>query len=45
MTRLCPFCFQMFEEGILTKEAQDTRQARDLAEVVAESVGVEEGKG
>ena len=35
----CPFCLQMFEEGIGTKQAQDTRQAKDLLEFLDESLG------
>ena len=34
----CPFCLQMFEEGIGSKEAQDKR-ARDLLELLDESLG------
>lgn len=39
----CPFCMQMFVEGIATKGVQETKQARDLVEIVAESVGVDGG--
>jgi Fe-S oxidoreductase len=39
----CPFCKQMFDEGITSRGAQETKQARDLAEIVAESLGVGEG--
>ena len=35
----CPFCLQMFEEGIGTKEAQDNHQAKDLLEILDESLG------
>ena len=35
----CPFCLQMFEEGIGTKEVQDTRRAKDLLEILDESLG------
>ena len=35
----CPFCLQMLTEGIQAKDAQDQRQARDLLELLAESVG------
>ena len=31
----CPFCLQMFEDGIRTREAVDAFQARDIAEVLA----------
>ncbi len=35
----CPFCLQMFEEGIGSKDAQDTRRAKDLLELLDESLG------
>ena len=35
----CPFCLQMFVEGIGSKERQDTRQAKDLLEILDESLG------
>ena len=35
----CPFCLQMFEEAIGSKELQGKKQARDLLEVLAESLG------
>ena len=38
----CPFCLQMFEEGIGTKDVQDTRQAKDLLEILDESLGTGE---
>jgi len=40
----CPFCLQMFNEGISSKGAAETKQTKDLLEIVAESVGVEPGK-
>ena len=33
----CPFCLQMFEEGISAKGQQDEKQARDLIEIVDEA--------
>ncbi|MBI4201863.1 MAG: (Fe-S)-binding protein [Chloroflexi bacterium] len=39
----CPFCYQMFQEGISSKGMAETKQTKDLLEVVAESVGIEEG--
>ena len=39
----CPFCLQMFEEGIESKQAQATTQARDLLEILAESLERQEG--
>ena len=44
----CPFCYQMFQEGIGSKGTSETKDTRDLLEIVAESVGVdqiEEAKG
>ena len=38
----CPFCLQMFEEGIGSKGVQESKQTKDLLEIVAESVGVGE---
>lgn len=35
----CPFCLQMFEDGIRSREAVDRFQARDIAEVLAGAVG------
>ncbi len=35
----CPFCLQMFEEGIGAKELQNEKQARDLLEILDESLG------
>ncbi len=33
----CPFCLQMFEEGISAKGQQDAKQAKDLIEIVDEA--------
>jgi Fe-S oxidoreductase len=41
----CPFCLQMLTEGISAKGMAGGRQARDLLELLAESVAGEEGKG
>ena len=35
----CPFCLQMFEEGIGAKELQGKKQAKDLLEILDESMG------
>ncbi|MCH9011030.1 MAG: 4Fe-4S dicluster domain-containing protein, partial [Chloroflexi bacterium] len=35
----CPFCLQMFEEGIGSKELQGEKQAKDLIELLDESLG------
>lgn len=34
----CPYCLQMFEEGIEHKQIQNSLRARDLAEVVEETL-------
>lgn len=35
----CPFCLQMMEEGITAKGVDDTKKARDLIEILEESLG------
>ena len=40
----CPFCLQMFKEGIEAKGVQDSKRAVDLLELVVESLGEDEGK-
>ena len=40
----CPFCLQMFKEGVEAKGVQDTKKVRDLVEMVAESLGEHEEK-
>ena len=35
----CPFCLQMFEEGIGSKELQGEKRAKDLIELLDESLG------
>ena len=35
----CPFCMQMMEEGVQSKGVSDTRQVKDLVELVEESLG------
>ncbi|MEE9399152.1 MAG: hypothetical protein V3V23_02690, partial [Dehalococcoidales bacterium] len=34
----CPYCLQMFEDGIKTKEVEESITVMDIAELVAESV-------
>jgi Fe-S oxidoreductase len=34
----CPFCMQMFEDGIRAKGAEDTMRAQDIAEIVAQAL-------
>jgi Fe-S oxidoreductase len=38
----CPYCLQMFEDGLRTKAAQETHRAMDIAELLAESVACAE---
>ena len=33
----CPYCLQMFEDGIKSKEAEQSLKVMDIAELVAES--------
>ena len=35
----CPFCLQMMTEGISSKGVEETKQARDLLEILDESLG------
>ena len=35
----CPFCLQMLTEGIEAKDKGDTHKAKDLLEILAESIG------
>ena len=37
----CPFCLQMFVEGLETNSQGKTKQARDLLEILNESLGAE----
>ena len=39
----CPFCLQMLDEGIGAKGEQDRKSAKDLLELLAESLGADEG--
>jgi Fe-S oxidoreductase len=33
----CPYCLQMFEDGIKAKASEESVKVRDIAEIVAES--------
>jgi Fe-S oxidoreductase len=33
----CPFCLQMFEDGVKTKGVEESFKVADIAELVAES--------
>ena len=35
----CPFCLQMFEEGISAEQLENQKKARDLLEILDESLG------
>jgi Fe-S oxidoreductase len=39
----CPFCLQMFNEGIGAKGMTEQKKAKDILEILAESVGVSVG--
>ena len=39
----CPFCMTMLTDGLKAHEKEDSVQARDVAELLAESVAVEDG--
>ena len=41
----CPFCLQMFTEGIQSKGYEGKKKAKDLVEVLAESMGLNETEG
>ena len=41
----CPFCLQMFTEAIGAKELQGEKQARDIVEILEESLGAVEKQG
>jgi Fe-S oxidoreductase len=34
----CPYCMTMFEDGLKDKQAADTVQVKDIAEIVAETL-------
>ncbi len=34
----CPFCLQMMTEGLSAKGKTETKQAKDLLEILAESI-------
>ena len=38
----CPFCLQMFEEGIESKGLEDNKQVKDILELLVESLGPDE---
>jgi len=35
----CPFCMQMMEEGVQSKGETESKQVKDLVELVEESLG------
>ena len=37
----CPYCLAMFEDGLKTKEVEETVKAKDLSELVLESLGLD----
>ena len=34
----CPFCLQMFEEGLSTKSPDENKSVKDIAELLEESI-------
>ncbi len=40
----CPYCLSMFEDGIKTKEVEESIKARDLSELVLQAMAIEEPK-
>ena len=38
----CPYCLTMLEDGIKAKGVEETLHAKDLSEMVAESLGQKE---
>jgi Fe-S oxidoreductase/nitrate reductase gamma subunit len=40
----CPYCLSMFEDGIKTKEVEESIQARDLSELILQAMTMEESK-
>ncbi len=40
----CPYCLAMFEDGIKSKEAEESLKARDLSELVLQAMAIEEPK-
>jgi Fe-S oxidoreductase/nitrate reductase gamma subunit len=40
----CPYCLSMFEDGIKTKEVEESIQARDLSELVLQAIVMEESR-
>lgn len=35
----CPYCLQMFEEGISAEQLENQKKAKDLLEILDESLG------
>jgi Fe-S oxidoreductase len=33
----CPYCLQMFEDAVKSKQVQETLKVKDIAELIAES--------
>ena len=40
----CPFCMQMFADGVKAKGVEETMRVQDIAELVAESLPPEAGE-
>jgi Fe-S oxidoreductase len=39
----CPYCLTMFEDGLKTKEAEESIKAMDLSELVVQALAIEKG--
>ena len=41
----CPYCLTMFDDGIKTKEAEESIKAMDLSELILQTLATEKGAG
>ena len=41
----CPYCLTMFEDGLKTKEVEESIKAMDLSELVVQALAIEKGSG
>lgn len=39
----CPYCLTMFEDGLKTKEVEESIKAMDLSELVVQALAIEKG--
>jgi len=45
VTTACPYCLTMFDDGIKTKEAEESIKAMDLSELTLQTLATEKGAG